>query len=406
MKSLSRELHLWLGLVFGSVFVLLGLTGSALAWFGELDRALNPGLLQRAAPRGMAASAAWPVQPATVQRALDRLTGDARYGRPSMLAFPERADDVFVAWYRPRLAPSSPWTQDVTRQVMLDPATLAVTGERNWGEAGLSRPLLMPTLLHVHRYLMLGAAGKSIVGVAGLALLGVAISALVLWWPKPSRAALWRAVTVRHGGSWLRFSFRLHRATGLFALPVLLMLGFSGSYFNLPSWLGPAVNAVAPLTPTGKLANRSTPGSAQVTVARAIQVAQAAFPRARPSRVTLPAMAGLPGWPGWPYEVRLRQPGELRHGDGATRISIDSGDGALLRVIDPQRAHGGDKLVGWLFPLHSGAAFGTAGRAFISAFGLMPLVFFVTGLVLWRKRRGAGRGKPDAAKKQHRLALA
>ena len=382
MKAVVRKLHLWLGLLFGGFFVLLGLTGSAIAWLGEFDRALNPALLQVAPPRGMAAGAAWPVAPATVQRALDRLVGDARYGRPTLLTFPERAGDVFVAWYRPRVAPGSPWTQEVTRQVMLDPATLAVTGERNWGEAGLSRPLLMPTIFHLHRYLLAGEAGKIIVGVTGLALLVAALSGLVLWWPKPSRAALWKAVTVRHGGSWTRFSFRLHRAAGFFAAPVLLTLGFSGSFFNVPAWVTPALNVVAPVTPAGKLANRSK-GSSQIPAARAIEAAQAALPLARPSRIALPAK------PGVPYEVRVRQPDELRHGDGATRISIDSGDGAVLRVIDPERAQGGDRLVSWLFPLHSGEAFGTAGRAFISAFGLMPLVFFITGLVVWWKRRAA-----------------
>ena len=55
-----------------------------------------------------------------------------------------------------------------------------------------------------------------------------------------------------------------------------------------------------------------------------------------------------------PFEVRVRQPGELRMGPGATRISIDSGDGAVLRVIDPVRAKGGDKFISWLFPLHTG----------------------------------------------------
>lgn len=56
-----------------------------------------------------------------------------------------------------------------------------------------------------------------------------ALSGLVLWWPKPSRSAVWKAITIRHGGSWLRFTFRLHRAAGLFAAPVLPTLGFSGS---------------------------------------------------------------------------------------------------------------------------------------------------------------------------------
>lgn len=382
MKACARQLHLGLSLLFGTCFVVLGLTGSAIAWLSEFDRALNPDLLRVAPPPGMAADAAWRFDPATVQRAVDRLAHDPRYGRPTQLAFPEQASDVFVAWYRPP-APDSPWTQTVGRQVMLDPATLNVTGERNWGELGCSRRLLMPTIYHLHRYLVAGEVGKTIVGIAGLGMLATALSGLVLWWPKHTLSAVWQALTVRHGGSWPRFTFRLHRAAGFIAAPVLLTLGFSGSYFNLPAWIAPAIHAVAPLAGGGKLVNRSAEGSEPLPLARAVELAQAAYPLARLSRIALPAKPHLP------YEVRARQSGELRQGDGATRISIDSGDGTLLRVLDPERAQGGDRLVGWLFPLHSGEAFGIAGRVFISGFGLVPLGFFVTGMVLWWRRRSA-----------------
>ena len=43
-------------------------------------------------------------------------------------------------------------------------------GERNWGEAGLTRPLLVPTLFHLHRYLLAGEAGKVVIAVQGVAL--------------------------------------------------------------------------------------------------------------------------------------------------------------------------------------------------------------------------------------------
>ncbi len=56
-------------------------------------------------------------------------------------------------------------------------------------------------------------------------------------------------------------------------------------------------------------------------------------------------------------------------------------------MIDPERARGGDKFLSWLFPLHTGEAFGVGGRIFISLFGFVPLAFFVTGLVIWLKLR-------------------
>jgi uncharacterized iron-regulated membrane protein len=151
-------------------------------------------------------------------------------------------------------------------------------------------------------------------------------------------------------------------------------------HFNMPQWVTPVVNAVAPVTPNAKVVNRSAPGET-APVADAIRSAQARFPEGRVSRVSLPAKAGQP------YEIRVRQPDELRQGPGATRISVDSGDASVLRVIDPERARGGDRFLAWLFPLHTGEAFGLAGRIFITLFGFVPLAFFVTGLVVWVKLR-------------------
>ena len=361
---------MWLGLLFGSVFVVLGLTGSAIAWMDELDRALNPTLLR-------SAGHALGPPPLEAQDVLERLARDpryakdgkyGRYGKPSSLVLPAQAGDVYIAWFG-------------QRQVMLDPGTKAVLGERDWDQAALSRLHLMPTLFHLHRYLVAGEAGKIVVGVAGLVLVLVALSGLVLWWPALTLAALWKAVTVRHGGSWPRFAFSLHRAGGFFATPVLLVLGFSGAYFNLPESIAPVIRLAGPVTPPFKAPGAGPTAVSIVAPAQALALAQAAFPEARLSRL------GLPGARGHAYEVRLRQPSELRHGDGATRLTIDATDGRVLQVRDPLRAVGGDRLISWLFPLHSGEAFGLAGRVAITCFGIAPLVFFITGIYLWSRRR-------------------
>lgn len=382
MKSYVRLIHLWTGLVLGSILVVLGLTGAALSWIHELDAMLNPGLLHVAPPRGVGSGALLAADPDLTQAVGDMLARDPRYGRPSMMELPERGGDVFVAWYRPPPgAAGGPWAQAVSRQVMVDPANLAVTGERNWGESGLTRPLLMPTLFHIHRYLVAGDTGKLVVAVTGVSLLLTTLSGMILWWPRLARTAIRHAFTVRHGGSWTRFNFQLHRAGGFFAAPLLLVSALSGVHFNMPQWVTPAVNTISPVTPNTKILNQSAAAGDAVSIAAAVRSAQARFPEARVSRVAMPAKAGQP------FEIRVRQPGELRKGPGATRISVDSGDASVLRVIDPERARGGDKFLSWLFPLHTGEAFGLGGRIFISLFGFIPLAFFATGVVIWVKIR-------------------
>jgi len=377
-RKLLRSIHLYLSLGFGLLLVLSGLTGAALVWVEELDAALNPALLRVAgrtespAPPGMVA-----------ERVLARLSADPLYGRPGQLALPHAADGVVVASYRPPKGERGALDMTVTRQVMVDPVTLAVLGERNDGEFGLTRPLLMSTLFHVHRYLFAGDVGKFVMGLAGLSLFLIGAIGIALWWPKATWRALVKSFTV--GGHWksLKFHFSLHRSAGMISAPILLMLGFSGMYFNLPEWIRPAVASVATVTPTEKLRNTPVrgPRGEPIMISEAIEVAQAVNPAGRITRVALPTDKKTP------YEIRMRQPGEVRQGTGSTRITVDAYTGALLRVRNPLAAPAGDTFLNWQFPLHTGEAFGLAGRIVIAIAGVLPLGFMITGLVLWLGRR-------------------
>jgi uncharacterized iron-regulated membrane protein len=385
VRWLFQKIHLYIGLCAGAVFVLLGLTGSAIAWLHELDGTLNPDLFYAAPASPSLAGGAVPPTPAKVQALFDRLAADPFYGRPALLTLPEHAGDVFVAWYRrPRSGKTSPVALEISRQVMVDPQTLRVTGERNWGELGVSRRLLMPTLYHLHRYLVGGEAGKIVIGISGLLLFVSALAGIVLWWPRLDRIAVRQAFTISRRGSWPRFNYSFHRTVGFFAAPVLLLLGFSGWYFNLPNWVVPLVGSVATVSPGGQATNRMPRSGSPISPGQAMELAQALYPQARISRLGLPARDAAP------YEIRARQPDEVRQGDGSTRITIDAYNGQVLRVRDPLRAPQGDTFLNWLFPLHTGEAFGIAGRVFISCFGLVPLLFFITGVVIWWKRRRPG----------------
>lgn len=375
------KLHLYLGLSFGIVFVMLGLTGSALAWIHELDAALNPALLHVQPGPGLSAADHAPLTPAAIDALVKRLAADPRYGMPNQLNLPELADAPMIATYRRKGgAAPAPFALEVSRQVMVNPYTMQVLGERNWGEVGLSRPLLMPTLFHVHRYLLGGEWGKTVIGVTGLVMAIAALTGIALWLPKATMKALRHALTISYRGSLPRFNYSFHRAAGFFAAPVLLMMGCTGLYFNLPKWVTPVVASVAPVTPADKVVNCAAAGPV-IAPGKAVAIARQLFPQARVSRVALPAK------PSAPFELRMRQPGEVRKGDGATRIVIDAYSGEVLRARDPLRAAGGDTFFNWFFPLHTGEAFGTAGRVFISIFGIAPALFFATGFALWWRRR-------------------
>ncbi|WP_395399191.1 PepSY-associated TM helix domain-containing protein [Pseudoduganella sp. UC29_106] len=380
LRSWLRDIHLYLALLFGVLFVSAGSTGVLLAWNHELDAALNPSLLQS---RAVPANAA-PVTPEKVEAALSRLSKLPGYGKPTNLMLPDDEHDVFVAWYRPAARQKTLFGTDLQRQVMLDQYTLEVLGERNYGEFGLSRPLLMPTLFHLHRYLLAGEGGKWVTGVTGCMLFLTSVMGLALWWPKANWTSFRKSLTVRGHLTSRQFNYSFHRAAGFFVTPMLAMLGFSGMVMNLPDVVRPVIGAVSTLEANEKLANGDADGRKLISASAAMAAAQSAVPEGRISRVTLGTVKA-------PFEIRMRQAAEVRKGDGNTRISVDAYSGSVLRVRNPLTAPSGDTFLNWMFPLHTGEAFHLPGRILISITGLTPLLFMITGLVLWLGRRAMHR---------------
>lgn len=379
LRSLFREIHLYMGLSLGAIFIMLGLTGSLIAWLPELDALLNPALLR-------ASSAAEPgtrhaLASSQLQTVIEMLEDQPSYGRPSQVWLPHSQEGVYIAWYsQPKAKAQSAFEQKISRQVMVDPHTLQIKGERNWGEFGLSRPLLMPTLFHLHHYFLAGEAGKLVLSVSGVLLLVLIILGLVLWWPRLKWKSLKKALGVSHGGSWPRFHYSLHRSAGFYATPVFMVLAVSGIYLNMPNWIVPIVGSVMNVSPKAKVSNETVSATSPLDAARAMDIAQSLYPDARITRIALPTAHTAP------FEVRVRQHGDIHEG-GGTRVTIDSNSGKVLKIVDPTRAPAGDVFLSWQFPLHSGQAFGSIGKALMSIFGLMPLLFAVTGIYMWLKRK-------------------
>jgi uncharacterized iron-regulated membrane protein len=70
-------------------------------------------------------------------------------------------------------------------------------------------------------------------------------------------------------------------------------------------------------------------------------------------------------------------------------VFIDPYSGAVLRRIDASTRTGGDNFLAAQRNLHSGEMLGIVGRIVICVAGLLPLLFVVTGTIMWLKQRRA-----------------
>ena len=359
LRKLWLGTHRWLGLTVGLLFVLLGLTGSALVFDHAIDEWLNPELLLS--------------ESSAVPRPLSELLAAAEEATPEPVAAmsrPRIPEGVWTAWVQTGTEELPEWTQ-----VYVDPATATVTGTRVWGTD------LMGTIYRLHYTLLGGDVGAVVVGLAGIVLMVSVISGLYLWWPLLRNG--WRAALVIRRDA--RFTYDLHKTVGAVSSLLLLVIAFTGVYMTFPEWIKPAVRVLSEETPHPRdlKAHQATDG-APLLPEEALAIAQQRFPEAKFDHFHPPGDDGV-------YEMAFRQSGEIQRSYGRSQVFVDPHTGEIVAERDTHNATAADSFIAAQFPLHNGEAFGLVGRWIVFFSGLTPAVLYVTGCMLWWRRRASRR---------------
>lgn len=358
--------HLYAGLVLGGVFVLLGLTGSLLVFYVEIDRVLEPAV----------ATSGGNGQPRALEEVFRALQGaHPERTRAWRLELPMDDDDPVTArYYRPTETEHLGFAPLIVR---VDPRTLEVGPARFWGD------FAMTWIYDLHYSLLLDRTGRTIVAIVGIVLLGSVVTGLVLWWPAPGR---WRsALTWKRNAAPARRVYDLHKLGGVWGAALLAILAATGVMLGEPSWFDPAIDTVSPLHRHPKLLTARPIGAARLPVDAAIAVARTRFPMAEPRWVETPADdTGT-------YRVQMYQAGEPGRRFPKTQVWIDPWNGSVIAVRDARADGAGDTVLAWLHPLHSGEALGMPGRLLVLAAGFVPALLFVTGVIRWRQKARARR---------------
>jgi uncharacterized iron-regulated membrane protein len=156
------------------------------------------------------------------------------------------------------------------------------------------------------------------------------------------------------------------------------------------------VGALATTDPRPRdLVSTRIAGAQPISATAAVAAASAHVQGATPSFLT------LPDGPTEPYQVWLRRPDDVRRVYGDTIVWVDQWSGIALHVRDRRSMPGGEALLHWQFPLHSGEVFGLPGRLIVCGSGLVPFGLFVTGTLIWWRKR-SGRRRVQARAKMRR----
>ncbi len=96
------------------------------------------------------------------------------------------------------------------------------------------------TVEQIHKNLLLGDAGKQIVGVFVLIFIFLLFSGLVLWWPKRKKKQIRNAFGIKWKAKFYRLNHDLHSTLGFYSLIFLLFIAVTGVYITYP-WVKSAV---------------------------------------------------------------------------------------------------------------------------------------------------------------------
>ena len=335
MRRLLFQLHLWTGLLTGVYVCVVSVTGAALVFRVDLQRALSPHLfVAGAGPLADPVAVMDSVSRAYPQHSLSGVEAPTTR-RPVYLAYVTRGSE-FVT-------------------VLIDPIGARVLGE-------LPEHAAVRALQDLHFNLMAGRTGRLVNGAGAFAILILCASGLVIWWP--SR----------------RVALRLHRVIGVWSATFIALSAITGLAFVFPAGFRALVQRASAVTVT-RPPQSAVPaeGAARPSWPQMVDRARAQAPGMPVARIVLPF--GDRG----AFLVQFADHSPTPAGSALTAIYLDQYSGDRLAATAASRTWG-DAVMASMTPLHVGGLGGRAGRWAWFLFGLAPAVLFMTGSIAWWQR--------------------
>lgn len=352
-RRVLLTLHLWAALLASIFLLLLGVSGSVVAYEREIDGAVNRRLVA--------------VEPTGAPLPLAELFSRLETAHPGFkvteVAFAREANHAYEMYL-------DPGNEKEGAAVTVDQYTGKELGDARTASTFVNSVHQFHThlLMNKHRDL-----AKWILGVASIFLLFLSCSGIILWWRRTLFKINWR-------GSGKRVNFDLHNVLGVFSSLFLFCFALTGIALT---WDGAASNFINRFTSTGTMPGRprmqpAPPDAAALGPDAIVAAAHAALPGAQIDGLTLE--------PGRPVDVRMNFP-EDRTPIGRSRVWLDPYTGNALSIWSTRSAPLGFKISRmWIREIHTGDIFGWPTRLLACVMSLVLPILTITGTLIWWNR--------------------
>jgi uncharacterized iron-regulated membrane protein len=343
-KTLRKWLylsHLWIGLILGLYFTLLGLTGSTLIFKPELNNYFDASARQVIVPR------------AGQRVALDAVVFAFRKLHPtekiSSLVLPEKNGDALSILYR-----SGGGKKQESRQVFINPYSGSVLSDETAGGE------FFHFFKELHTRLLLEDLGKDIHRYGVLCIVVLLVSGIWLWWP--SARHFKTRTTIKWDGKFKRVVFDTHNAVGFYSSSLLLLFALTAI---TALWRDQSMSVIGLVTQSRVLNEKkikSADTSEVVSYSSCVANAEKALPGLTPLMVSADG------------KVMMSEADSHFVFPRLIAVKTNTQDGAVEKIERPENKTIGQQILNWAMPVH----FGQWGPG--PAYYLVKIVWFITGL--------------------------
>lgn len=347
VRSISKSVHIWIGIPFGLLFCLMGLSGSVILYRDAIEAALRP-----------AWKASEHAKPASLlmegDRNIRRRWPDAI---PNRITFPRSFGEPYEYQIRSANRPIHAYFDAGTGELL-------GTFEVPW----------LDSIAGFHQNLLLPPSGRQIVGLIGIGLFLSSLSGLTIWLLR--NRSLSSTFRIAWDGSSNRLSFDLHRAVGFTANIFLLILSITGICLGFPE----TFRGFAEIA-TGTAGARPprisvTPAAMQMPLDAYVAAAIESVPGGSVRELRFPQAADRP------VVVRIWRPGDYRE-EGSNQVSLDPATARVVAVDQPANWSAARKLASIPSPIHYAEWGGPLVKTLWAIAGITPSILFVSGFWFW-----------------------
>ena len=397
-KKTFFQIHWFLGITAGLVLSIMGVTGAIYSYEQQILKWINTDSYTVQAQSGPKLS------PAELYQHFKQQNPEMQINSVSLDASPTGSSTVNIAKEGARRG----------YNMMVNPYTAEVLPEIKGRE-------FFQFIQQLHRYLTLGPVGKQITGACALMLIFFVLSGLYLRWPKRHSVKQWLAVKPQLKGR--NFIWDLHAVVGTWVVIFYLILACTGLYWSYDWWRNGMFKVLGVERPQPEMQQgQGGRGGAEQGRSAGESRGEGAGergPRSEGQREnrgegrergvddTLLLTALNKSWAGFQNEfndkystvtfnIPKKADGELKlsftdvevqHERARNNATYNYQDAAFTSVEMYEDKKLNEKIMSSMLPVHRGSFFGPIYQFFAMVASLLMPLFFVTGWMLYLKRR-------------------